>query len=83
MFLGGWNSPINLSLAPVISFFFLLKILVMLFFFILVRAALPRYRYDQLMQLGWKFSLPLSLGLIVFYAGISFSFFLFRISLFL
>lgn len=83
LFLGGWNSPINLSLAPVISFFFLLKILVMLFFFILVRAALPRYRYDQLMQLGWKFFLPLSLGLIVFYAGISFSFFLFRISLFL
>jgi NADH-quinone oxidoreductase subunit H len=81
LFLGGWNSPINLSLVSVISFFFLLKILMMLFFFILVRAALPRYRYDQLMQLGWKFFLPLSLALIVFYAGISFSFFLFRISL--
>jgi NADH-quinone oxidoreductase subunit H len=78
LFLGGWHSIINLSLFPVISLFFLLKILFMLFFFILVRAALPRYRYDQLMQLGWKFFLPLAIGLILFYLGISFSFNLFR-----
>jgi len=52
----------------------------MLFFFILVRAALPRYRYDQLMQLGWKFFLPLSIALIVFYVGVAFSFDFYRIS---
>src|SRR6185312_214048 len=57
LFLGGWNFlfytglPINYLMLA----FFFVKILIMLFFFILVRAALPRYRYDQLMQLGWKF----------------------------
>jgi NADH-quinone oxidoreductase subunit H len=78
LFLGGWNF-INFSFISFISFSFLLKILAMLFFFILVRAALPRYRYDQLMQLGWKFFLPLSIGFILFYIGLSFSFDLFRI----
>ena len=78
LFLGGWNF-INFSFISFISFSFLLKILFMLFFFILVRAALPRYRYDQLMQLGWKFFLPLSIGFILFYIGFSFSFDLFRI----
>lgn len=82
IFLGGWNSLFNFSLVPLISVSFLLKILMMLFFFILVRAALPRYRYDQLMQLGWKFFLPLSLALIVFYVGFSFTFNFFRFSSF-
>ena len=59
------------------SFFFILKILIILFFFILVRATLPRYRYDQLMQLGWKFLLPIALSLIFFYS--IFAIFLFDI----
>jgi NADH-quinone oxidoreductase subunit H len=78
LFLGGWHSFINFSLVSIVSFSFLLKILFMLFFFILVRAALPRYRYDQLMQLGWKFFLPLSIALIFFYLGLCISFSLFR-----
>lgn len=57
LFLGGWNEGI---------FFFILKVLFILFFFIWVRAAFPRYRYDQLMRLGWKVFLPLSLGFVVF-----------------
>jgi NADH-quinone oxidoreductase subunit H len=79
LFLGGWYFPCNFELVPLVSISFLLKILGMLFFFILVRAALPRYRYDQLMQLGWKFFLPLSIALIIFYIGIAFSFNLYRI----
>ncbi len=78
LFFGGWYFPFNFSVIPLISISFLLKILFMLFFFILVRAALPRYRYDQLMQLGWKFFLPLSIAFIVFYIGVSFSFDLYR-----
>ena len=79
LFLGGWYFPFNFYLIPIVSISFLLKILGMLFFFILVRAALPRYRYDQLMQLGWKFFLPLSIALIVFYIGVAFSFDFYRI----
>lgn len=79
LFLGGWYFPFNFYLIQIVSVSFLLKILGMLFFFILVRAALPRYRYDQLMQLGWKFFLPLSIALIVFYIGVAFSFDYYRI----
>lgn len=78
LFLGGWYFPCNFDLIQIVSISFLLKILGMLFFFILVRAALPRYRYDQLMQLGWKFFLPLSIAFIVFYIGVAFSFNLYR-----
>ncbi len=78
LFLGGWYAPFDLfNFGGVLSFFFLLKVLSMLFFFILVRAALPRYRYDQLMQLGWKFFLPIALSLVVVYAGFLLSFDLF------
>lgn len=78
LFLGGWYSPFDLfNFGGVLSFLFLLKVLSMLFFFILVRAALPRYRYDQLMQLGWKFFLPIALSLVVVYAGFLLSFDLF------
>jgi NADH-quinone oxidoreductase subunit H len=76
LFFGGWNFPFNF--IPIVSISFLIKIVCMLFFFVLVRAALPRYRYDQLMQLGWKFFLPLAIGLIVFYTGVAFSFELYR-----
>ncbi|OYW07546.1 MAG: NADH-quinone oxidoreductase subunit H [Acidiphilium sp. 37-67-22] len=62
-FLGGWLSPI-----PVAPFtwvpgpiWFLLKVMLCLFVFLWVRATLPRFRYDQLMQLGWKVFLPFSL----------------------
>jgi NADH-quinone oxidoreductase subunit H len=72
--MGGWLSFFNFDLDSLFSFFFILKILFMLFFFVLVRAALPRYRYDQLMQLGWKVFLPLSLSLIFFYLGFIYSF---------
>nr|YP_010127226.1 NADH dehydrogenase subunit 1 [Diacronema viridis]QPO84610.1 NADH dehydrogenase subunit 1 [Diacronema viridis]QPO84630.1 NADH dehydrogenase subunit 1 [Diacronema viridis] len=52
------------------SLFFSLKICLVLFFFIWVRASFPRYRYDQLMRLGWKIFLPLSLAFVVFVAGL-------------
>ncbi len=44
---------------------FVLKVCVFIFFYILMRATVPRLRYDQLMKFGWKFLLPLSLGNIV------------------
>lgn len=81
LFLGGWYFPFNFQIIPIVSISFLFKILAMLFFFILVRAALPRYRYDQLMQLGWKFFLPISIGFIIFYLGIAFAFDLYRVIL--
>jgi NADH-quinone oxidoreductase subunit H len=55
-FLGGWRGPV---LPPVI--WFLIKMLITPIFFIWTRGTLPRLRYDQLMQLGWKFLLPVSL----------------------
>jgi NADH-quinone oxidoreductase subunit H len=59
IFLGGWQ-----PLIPIIptSIWFTLKVLLGITFFILTRAALPRYRYDQLMDLGWKNFLPLAIG---------------------
>lgn len=68
-FLGGWLPPFEfLSFIPGIIWF-LLKILFLLFCFIWVRATLPRYRYDQLMRLGWKVFLPISLIWVVFTAA--------------
>jgi NADH-quinone oxidoreductase subunit H len=63
LFLGGWWSPINTPFFNAIPglIWFVAKILLMLFVFIWVRATLPRYRYDQLMRLGWKVFLPISL----------------------
>ena len=72
LFLGGWLSPFFFLLSG--SFWFVLKILIGCVFFILTRATLPRYRYDQLMQLGWKCFLPLSLGYLIFTTGILISF---------
>ena len=62
LFLGGWNGPGPALLAPV---WFLLKLSLLLFFFIWVRWTYPRLRYDQLMNLGWKVLLPIALGNIV------------------
>ena len=70
LFLGGWHSPIpGETFIPGIIWF-ALKISMLLFVFIWVRATLPRYRYDQLMRLGWKVFLPISLAAVVIYSGI-------------
>ena len=69
LFLGGWLSPLAaLNFIPGIVWF-MLKIAVVLFVFIWVRATFPRYRYDQLMRLGWKVFLPFSLFYLVLVAG--------------
>jgi NADH-quinone oxidoreductase subunit H len=72
LFLGGWDSP--LPFAPFTwipgPIWFSLKIAFCLFVFLWVRATLPRYRYDQLMRLGWKVFLPLSLGWVILTAGV-------------
>jgi len=76
LFLGGWLPLINVfpfNWLPG-SVWFSLKILIGVIFFIVTRATLPRYRYDQLMDLGWKSFLPLSLSYIIFTAGILISF---------
>lgn len=69
LFCGGWLAPFGLTWIPGVMWFGL-KISFFLFFFIWVRASLPRYRYDQLMDLGWKVFLPLSLGITVITAFI-------------
>jgi len=63
LFLGGWLSPINLYPFNVLPspFWMILKILLLFFLFALVKAIVPRYRFDQLMRLGWKVFLPVSL----------------------
>ena len=63
LFLGGWLPPFDSELFSIIPGFlwFLVKVCLLLFVFLWVRATLPRYRYDQLMTLGWKLFLPLSL----------------------
>nr|YP_010134153.1 NADH dehydrogenase subunit 1 [Navicula veneta]QWM93643.1 NADH dehydrogenase subunit 1 [Navicula veneta] len=76
LFLGGWLPILNiipLSLFPG-SFWLSLKIALGVVFFIVTRATLPRYRYDQLMQLGWKSFLPLSLSFIILTSSILVSF---------
>ena len=67
LFLGGWLSPIELypfNLIPG-AVWLIIKILILFFLFALVKATVPRYRYDQLMRLGWKIFLPLSLAWLV------------------
>ena len=78
LFLGGWFPPIILSYFKFdTSIFFGLKLLFFIFFFIWARSTLPRYRYDQLMRLGWKVFLPLAFGWVTFIAGIVYSFSIF------
>jgi NADH-quinone oxidoreductase subunit H len=72
LFLGGWLSPLPFApftLVPGIIWF-ALKISVLLFGFLWVRATFPRYRFDQLMRLGWKVFLPFSLVWLVLTAGV-------------
>jgi NADH-quinone oxidoreductase subunit H len=71
LFLGGWQSPFAgefMGWVPP-AVWFILKICVCLFVFLWVRATFPRYRYDQLMRLGWKIFLPVSLLWVVLTAG--------------
>jgi NADH-quinone oxidoreductase subunit H len=75
-FCGGWLLPLPLnifSFVPEICWF-VFKTCLFMFIFIWVRAAFPRLRYDQLMFLGWKVFLPLSLGYLIFIACILISF---------
>src|SRR5437660_1765695 len=72
LFLGGWLPPF-----PVVPFtwipgvvWFLLKVLLIFFMFAMVKAFVPRYRYDQLMRLGWKVFLPLSLAMVAIVAAV-------------
>jgi NADH-quinone oxidoreductase subunit H len=85
LFLGGWNPlpwislatfagwvhlidhPIALGLVSIVLF--LLKVLALIFFFMWVRWTVPRFRYDQVMEIGWKKLLPLSIGNLFFYAA--------------
>jgi NADH-quinone oxidoreductase subunit H len=75
-FLGGWLPPLDIAIFYWIpgSFWFAIKVTAILFLYIWVRACYPRYRYDQLMGLGWKVFLPLSLAWVVFVAGVLLSF---------
>jgi len=56
------------------TLFFVIKLNLIIFLFLWARAALPRYRYDQLMRLGWKVFLPISLGFVILTAGILYAF---------
>ena len=76
LFLGGWLSPIDLYPLNLIpgALWLIFKILFLFILFALVKAIVPRYRYDQLMRLGWKIFLPLSLTYVVLTASYLFYF---------
>jgi NADH-quinone oxidoreductase subunit H len=71
LFMGGWLPPFDIFPLNVIPgpIWFIVKIMLVLFVFLWVRATTPRYRYDQLMRLGWKIFLPFSLLYVVATAG--------------
>ena len=72
MFMGGWLPPVALppfTWVPGVIWF-VLKVFFMFFLFAMAKAIVPRYRYDQLMRLGWKVFLPLSLAMVVIVAGV-------------
>ena len=72
MFLGGWLPPIPYAPFTWVPgvIWFVLKLFFMFFLFAMAKAIVPRYRYDQLMRLGWKVFLPLSLAMVVIVAGV-------------
>jgi len=74
LFLGGWLSPLEIYPFTLIpgAMWLILKILLLFFLFALVKAIVPRYRYDQLMRLGWKVFLPFSLIWVVLTASFLF-----------
>lgn len=61
LFLGGWNGPLATSIPLLGPVYFVAKVYFLMFFCMWIRATLPRYRYDQLMHLGWKVFIPLGL----------------------
>jgi NADH-quinone oxidoreductase subunit H len=72
LFLGGWLSPLPffpLTIVPGVIWF-ILKVCLVFFMVSMAKAIVPRYRYDQLMQLGWKVFLPISLGMVILVAGV-------------
>ena len=72
MFLGGWLPPMPYAPFTWVPgvIWFVLKVFFMFFLFAMAKAIVPRYRYDQLMRLGWKVFLPLSLAMVVIVAGV-------------
>jgi len=76
LFLGGWLSPINIYPLNILpgAFWMIFKILGLFILFSLVKAIVPRYRFDQLMRLGWKIFLPISLVWVVLTASFLFFF---------
>jgi NADH-quinone oxidoreductase subunit H len=75
LFLGGWLPPFGLDIAflkwgPIPAFLFIAKVWAVMFVFLWVRATLPRFRYDQLMRLGWKVFLPFTLAWVMVIAGV-------------
>jgi len=76
LFLGGWLPPLDAAPFTWIPgiIWFALKVCAVLFVFLWARATFPRYRYDQLMRLGWKVFLPLSLAWVVLTAGVMVTF---------
>jgi NADH-quinone oxidoreductase subunit H len=72
LFLGGWLPPVDIAPFNWIPgpIWFALKISAVLFIFLWVRATFPRYRYDQLMRLGWKVFLPISMAAVAVVAGV-------------
>jgi NADH-quinone oxidoreductase subunit H len=73
LFLGGWNGPFVHQLPWLGVFYFLGKVIFFLFFYIWLRGTLPRFRFDQLMNFGWKFLVPLAIINIVLTATIQWS----------
>jgi NADH-quinone oxidoreductase subunit H len=76
LFLGGWYSFINIYIFNLIpgTIWFAIKTLFFIVLFIIVRGTLPRYRYDQLMRLGWKVFLPISLAFVLILSSVMISF---------
>jgi NADH-quinone oxidoreductase subunit H len=70
LFFGGWSSATPLNIIFTSEIIFSIKVVIGAFFFILVRAFLPRYRYDRLMEIGWKVFLPFTLGYLIFLSSI-------------
>ena len=66
LFFGGWLPPLSLFSFIPSAVWFSLKIILFVILFVLLRAGLPRYRYDQLMEIGWKVLLPVTIGFLVF-----------------
>ena len=72
LFLGGWNGP-GVASYPILGiFYFLIKIIFFLFLYIWLRGTLPRFRFDQLMNFGWKFLLPVAILNIIITATVGF-----------